>query len=147
MFLEQLSGPVTLEIPSDPSSLFLVRGVVEKLALRMGFNAAETGRMVLAVDEACTNVIRHAYGNRTCERIVLTFRADRDRLEILVRDFGPPADPQCFVPRDLGDVRPGGLGMHFIRSAMDEVEYVNQEGGGMLLKLIKYRTRKEVANQ
>ena len=103
--------------------------------------------MVLAVDEACSNVIRHAYGNRTDERILLTFHVDEDRLEICIRDFGPSSDARSFQARDLDDVRPGGLGIHFIRSAMDQVEYENQEGGGMILKLIKLRTRKEVANQ
>ena len=147
MPLQQFSGPVILDIPSDPAALFLVRGVVERLSERMGFAAEETGRMVLAVDEACTNVIRHAYGDRTNERIVLTFEATGEHLEILVRDFGPGADAGLFAARDLDDVRPGGLGMHFIRSAMDRVEYENQQGGGMLLRLIKLRMHTEVAKQ
>lgn len=144
MSLLQISGPVILDIPADPASLFLVRGVVERLTQRMDFPPEEVDRMVLAVDEACTNVIRHAYSNCPDERIVITFTALEDRLEILIRDFGAPADPADFKSRDLEAVRPGGLGIHFIRSAMDEVSYDVPADGGMVLRLLKYRSHKEV---
>ncbi len=143
MTLLQLSGPVILDVPTDPASLFLVRNLVERLTQRMDFPKDESDRVVLAVDEACTNVIRHAYRNRPDKRIVLTFEVLPDRLEIRIRDFGTPADPALFKSRSLDEVRPGGLGLHFIRSAMDEVAYDVQDGGGMLLKLLKYRTREE----
>ncbi len=144
MTLMQLSGPVVLDIPTDPASLFLVRGLVERLTQRMDFPKEEIDRIILAVDEACTNVIRHAYRNQPDKRIVLTFEVSADRLEIRIRDFGTACDPACFKSRSLNDVRPGGLGLHFIRSAMDEVVYDTPDGGGMLLKLLKYRTREEV---
>ncbi|ABK18132.1 ATP-binding protein [Syntrophobacter fumaroxidans] len=143
MSLLQLSGPVILDIPTDPASLFLVRGVVERLAQRMDYPPEDVNRMVLAVDEACTNVIRHAYANSPDKRIVITFTAHEDRLEIGIRDFGIPADPDGFAPRDLQEVKPGGLGLHFIRSAMDEITYDIPADGGMLLRLVKYRTHRE----
>ena len=93
--------------------------------------------------EACANVIRHAYEGRDTERIVLTFTIVPEGLEIRVRDFGPVSDPQTFKPRDLSEIRPGGLGLHFIRSAMDEIGYETPEGGGMLLRMTKYRPREE----
>lgn len=128
-----------LEIPSDPSALFLVRCLVERLAQRMAFGVEEVAQLILAVDEACTNAIRHAYGNRLGERIVLRFMVKEESLEIQVRDFGEAVDPSTIRPRELGDIRPGGLGTHFIRSAMDEVSYEAQEGGGTMLRLVKYR--------
>jgi anti-sigma regulatory factor (Ser/Thr protein kinase) len=107
---------------------------------RLGFADEEVGRMTLAVDEACANVIRHAYGNRQGERIVLTFIVHKDRFEIRVRDFGTPAEPEDLQPRDLKDIRPGGLGIHFIKSAMDEVNYDAPADGGGLLRMVKYRS-------
>jgi anti-sigma regulatory factor (Ser/Thr protein kinase) len=145
--LTEIKGPVILDIPSDPASLFLVRCLVERLSQRLGFPEKEVERMVLAVDEASTNVIRHAYGGRTDERILLTFMVGGDRLEIHVRDFGAPADPDSFQPRELEDLRPGGLGMHFIKSGMDEVDYRNHPEGGMLLRLVKFRVEKETVDR
>lgn len=137
--MSRIQGPVLLDIPSDPAALFLVRCVVERLAQRMAFGAEDVTQVTLAVDEACANTIRHAYKNRPGERIVLRFLIQEDRLEIHVRDFGESVDPRKIRPRELGEIRPGGLGTHFIRSAMDEVSYEAQEGGGTLLRLVKYR--------
>jgi len=137
----QLSGPVTLEIPADAAALFLVRGLVERFTARLGFAREEIDRMVLAVDEACTNIIRHAYHQEPGKRIMLTMEADEIRLELRIRDFGAPVpeDVHCLNCRDLNDVRPGGLGLHFIRSAMDEVCFEKPAEGGNVLRLIKRR--------
>jgi len=144
MAVPEMKSPVILDIPADPASLFLVRALTAKIAERLGFVQQDTDRVVLAVDEACTNVIRHAYEGLDQERIVITLNVSDECLEILVRDFGTPADPETFQPRDLSDIRPGGLGIHFMRRAMDKIEYTAPEGGGMLLKMTKYRP-KEVA--
>ena len=137
----EIQGPVILDIPADAATLFLVRAVAGKLSERLGFARPDTERMVLAVDEACSNVIRHAYKDRAHERMVITFVVSDERLEILVRDFGIPADPKTFQPRDLDDIRPGGLGIHFMRAAMDRIEYETPQGGGMLLKMTKFRPK------
>lgn len=164
-----LKGPVILDIPADPPAMFIVRAVVEKISSRIGFGTEETDKLVLAVDEACTNVIRHAYKNSSDERIVITFRVvsglalslenrgatgeggcdetgkSRDCFEIAIRDFGSGADPATFQGRDLNEIRPGGLGIHFIKSAADRVEYDTPPGGGMLLKLMKFMPGEEKA--
>ena len=143
MALEQFNGPVILEIPSDPASLFIVRALVSKLAERIGFVREQSDRLVLATDEACTNVIRHAYGGGQHERIILTFFVNLDYFEIDIRDFGPGADPASFQSRALEQIRPGGLGMHFIKAAFDKIDYDAPPDGGMLLKLIKFRPKQE----
>ncbi|MFP5212042.1 MAG: ATP-binding protein [Acidobacteriota bacterium] len=147
MDLQHIDGPVILDIPSDPACLFLVRGFVERLAGRMEFAREEVERMVLAVDEACTNVIRHAYKSRSGERLELRFEVTAERLEITIRDFGIPVDPKSFETRDLEEVRPGGLGLHFMKIAMDIVSYETPPEGGTLLRMIKYRNRKEAIAQ
>lgn len=139
------AGPVILEVPSDPAVMSAVRAVTDKISRAAGFNAEEGDKLVLAVDEACTNVIRHAYGNRRDGRIKITFTAGADRLEIEIRDFGTGADPATFRGRDFEEVRPGGLGMHFIKSAVDKMEYERPPGGGMVLKMVKFICRQEKA--
>ncbi|MHC1744377.1 MAG: ATP-binding protein [Syntrophobacteraceae bacterium] len=139
MSLPEFSGPITLELPSDPAVLFLLRGLVERIAERLGFERRDTERMVLAADEACANVIRHAYKGKVDERLIVTFVVKTETFEITIRDFGEPKDPEAFQPRDLSEVRPGGLGMHFIRCAVDEAHYEHPADGGTLLRLIKRR--------
>ena len=143
MSLLELKGPVMLDIPSDPAALFMVRALVSKLAERLEFSAEESQALVLAVDEACTNVIRHAYKNCIDQRIILSFIVNLECFEVQIRDFGLSADPSTFQSRKLDDVRPGGLGIHFIRSAVDSVEYKIQAEGGTLLKMIKFRPKRE----
>ncbi|MGC9194468.1 MAG: ATP-binding protein [Syntrophobacteraceae bacterium] len=136
-------GPVILELPSDPLLMSAVRGLTEKICNAAGIAGEQTDKLVLAVDEACTNVIRHAYGNRRDGRIKLSFLATADRLEIAVRDFGAGTDPAMFRGRDLSQIRPGGLGMHFIESAADNLEIVCLPGEGMVLKMVKFIRQQE----
>jgi anti-sigma regulatory factor (Ser/Thr protein kinase) len=138
MPLLQLNDPVIVEIPSDPAVLFLVRSLVERLGLRLDFTRQEVERMVLAVDEACTNVIRHAYQNRLRESIVVGFHVFADRLEVRIRHYGTPVDPKTLQLRDLTEVRPGGLGIHFIQQGVDGVFYEIPEEGGGLIRLVKH---------
>ncbi len=143
MALPSFKGPVILDIPAEPGAMFMVRALVGKISEKIGFETLEKDKLVLAVDEACTNVIRHAYGNSGDGRIVITFTLGPDCFEIMVRDFGSSADPATFKGRDLDQVRPGGLGIHFIKSAVDKVEYDTPAGGGMLLRLIKFMPGQE----
>lgn len=143
MSLKEIKGPVVLEIPSDPAALFLVRGLVKRLVARVGFDQETVDRLELAVDEACSNVIRHAYGNTCGGRIVVTLLACEDRVEFHIRDFAACSNPTEFKSRDLTEVRPGGLGIHFMRSAVDQLHYDTLPEGGTLLRMVKYRTRGE----
>ncbi|MHC1728617.1 MAG: ATP-binding protein [Syntrophobacteraceae bacterium] len=145
MSLSELKGPVILEIPADPASLFIVRALVGKISERIGFDVRESDKLVLAIDEACTNVIRYAYKNDSAGRLILTFTLSRSALEIQIRDFGSAADPSFFQSRDLNEIRPGGLGLHFIKSAMDKLEYECPPDGGMLLKMVKFRPKEEIS--
>ena len=134
----RFEGPVVLDVPADPAAMFIVRALVGKISEKIGFAADESDKLVLAVDEACTNVIRHAYGQSIHERIIVTLTLGPDYFEVMIRDFGSGADPSKFQGRDLDQVRPGGLGIHFIKSAVDKIEYDAPPGGGMLLKMTKF---------
>ena len=145
MAFTSFKGPVILDVPADPPAMFIVRTLVDKISSRIGFDDEETDKLVLAVDEACTNVIRHAYKNSTDKRIVITFTLSMGCFEIMIRDFGSGADPSTFQGRDLEKVRPGGLGIHFIKSAVDRIEYDTPPGGGMVLKMMKFMPGQEKA--
>lgn len=136
-------GPVILDVPAEPPAMFIVRALVGEISSKVGFGNEEADKLVLAVDEACTNVIRHAYKNRGDKRIVITFTLIPGCFEIMIRDFGGAADPSTFRGRDLDEIRPGGLGVHFIKSAVDEIEYDTPPGGGTVLKMIKFMPAQE----
>lgn len=93
----------------------------------------------MAVDEACTNIIRHCYEGRCDRPIELTCTLAEDRLVVTLRDEGVPFDPGQVPPRDLDEVRPGGLGLPLIRRIMDEVDYRPGAESGTELILTKYR--------
>jgi anti-sigma regulatory factor (Ser/Thr protein kinase) len=101
----------------------------------------EQRKVVLAVDEACANIIKHTYQGDQNQTIEILCKSDDGKLEIVLKDCGPPIDAGCLQTRDLEDVRPGGLGLHFIRSNMDEVCYGYEEGCGNVLRMVKHLRR------
>ena len=127
-----------MTVPARAASLKMVRRAVDQAAEACGFNKEQCQDLVLAVDEACQNVIRHAYGEMQDGDMVLDIRRDAGTFVILIRDFAPPVDVEQIKPRNLDDVRPGGLGVHFIREVMDDVEHLPPpDGQGNLLRLKK----------
>ena len=133
-----------IKLLSDPKWLYVVRGAVERLAETVGFPAADCRSVVRAVDEALTNVMRHCYCGRLDQPIELSFRqlgshskAGKKGLEILLCDRGPAVDKSKLHPQTSSELRPGGLGLQFIREAMDSVGY-RRVGHANLLRLVKY---------
>ena len=134
-----------MELPSNPDRLCVVRNALEELAKMLGFPEAECRAVVLAVDEALTNIIRHAYQGKADQPIEISFRrlqapqdgARRPALEILFEDRGVRVDTKKLCGRDLEDVRPGGLGLHFIKESMDAVEFRRLWGRNQL-RLVKF---------
>jgi sigma-B regulation protein RsbU (phosphoserine phosphatase) len=127
-----------LSLPARAQSLILVRRAVEASAHLSGFSKEQTQDIVLAVDEACQNVVRHAYAGDLDGDMVVEMRRENGDYLILIRDFALPVDESKVKPRDLNDVRPGGLGVHFIREVMDGMDYLSPpDGQGNLLRLKK----------
>jgi serine/threonine-protein kinase RsbW len=134
-----------MELRSDPALLCVVRGAMEPLTEAFGFSAAECRSVTRAVDEALTNIIRHAYHGQVdrpievlCGRVQPRGEKERgEGLEILLSDEGPEVDPSKLRGRRLDEIKPGGLGLHFIRQSMDVVEF-KRENGKNQLRLIKY---------
>jgi|SRR5579871_2738348 len=129
-------GVLELRFKSHPRLLHIVRSVVGQAAAMRGFAEEETQFIILAVDEACTNVIRHAYQGRTDGEMSICVREIQDGIEFLLRDEGTPADCSCWPKRSLDEVRPGGLGLPLIQAVMDCMEY-RCTGGYNELRLAK----------
>ncbi len=134
------SDTVSLTIPSHSKYLGLVRKVIQQVSQEGGFSEDEGRKLTLAVDEACSNVIKYSYEHDPTKTIVLTLANSEERLEIRIQDFGKCPDLEAIKPRDLDEVKPGGLGTHFIQSIMDEVTYDTSPGVGCILHLVKYKS-------
>jgi len=129
---------LSLTVPSRADRLKLVRNAVKETANFCGCDKDVSRDIVLAVDEACQNIIRHAYGGSPNGEIEVKISRHEDELTILLRDYAETIDVSKVRPRDLDDVKPGGLGTHFIREVMDEVEFMPPPvDGGNLLRMMK----------
>lgn len=133
-----------LELFSDPQLLCVVRGALERLTEVFGFSPPDRRSVTRAVDEALTNIMRHCYNGRTdqpiqvyCRRVRAHDSQSAQGLEILLCDQGPAVDPSKLRGRRLDEIKPGGLGLHFIRQSMDTVEY-RREGNTNQFRLVKY---------
>jgi serine/threonine-protein kinase RsbW len=123
--MQSVNGPLKFEmrLTSDPRILPVVRSTVAQLAEALGFEEAQCRSITLAVDEALSNVIRHAYKNECNHMIELDCQAQADCLEFTFIDRGEPADPGRICAQPLDKVALGGRGTHLIRQIMDEVSY------------------------
>lgn len=129
---------ISFAIPSHPMFLQVVRAMMEKVAEMLDLPEETAGHLVLAVDEASSNVIKHAYGNDPDGRIEFQVELNRRRLDITITDYGKPCDVRRMKPRDLDDIRPGGLGVYIIGHVMDKVEYACGQNGRNCIKLTKH---------
>ena len=129
---------IDLRFPARADRMVLVRPTVRAAARQCGFDATAAQDIVLAVAEACQNIILHAYAGSETGEIVLGLLRRGDGIVVRVIDFAPPVDPDTVKPRDLDDVRPGGLGTHFLRELMDTAEFLRAPDGiGNLLQMTK----------
>jgi anti-sigma regulatory factor (Ser/Thr protein kinase) len=131
---------ISLSVPSHSKYLNLIRKVADCIVMGMGFSEKECTRTILALDEACSNIIRHSCGEDPNIKIDLTFCVKDDRLDIRIRDYGDcgtgfhPEEVPC---KDTGEVKPGGFGLGLIKSIMDCVEFTPCTENGNVLKMSK----------
>jgi len=120
---------VKLHLPAIPERLCLVRVLVKRAAELAGCDAELSEKLVIAVNEACMNVIEHAYKGDDSGEIILEIHNNGSSLFFRLLDHADPIDLDSVKPRNLEDLRPGGLGTHFIREIMDECHMGHLEGG------------------
>ncbi len=132
--------PVELTIPSDARWLTVVRLAVSGVASRLGASYEDVDDIKVAVSEACTNAIDHAFGDEECGRgtISIRFHPGDGEVRIDVEDQGCGFDPsKAEVVDDADPEKRGGLGLFLIQKLMDETEVVSRPGGGTLVTMVK----------
>jgi len=120
---------IRLEFPSRADRLKILRCTIQCAAEMLGCRADTTNKIVIAVNEACMNIIQHAYEGDPLGQICVEITKAGDQLRFELTDTGKPIDPTRIRPRDLEDIRPGGLGVHLISEIMDSVEYLRSSNG------------------
>ena len=119
--------PLILQVPSRTEFLALVRDVTRGWAGVAGFEKTDAEQIALAVDEAVTNVIEHAYGGARDKVVELRYEDRGADLQVDVVDNGLTVDPRSLPRVDLeryaSEGRKGGLGVHLMGRIMDSVTF------------------------
>lgn len=138
-----------LTVASATENLEVVRDFIRRLATRADFSVEQSEQIELAVDEACTNVIKHAYKFNPRRLMHVIVFVDDEKMEIQVEDKGPGFDFEKLEPpqiaKRISGAKPGGLGIHIMKKVMDKVEFSINPGKRNRVTLIKYRNRQNVS--
>jgi len=131
-----------LKIPSITENLQMIREFVLKIAAKAGFNEETQEQIALAVDEACTNVIKHAHHHDARRLMDIQIRTDANKMKITITDKGRGFDITKLKDPDIEkfikESRHGGLGIYLIKTLMDEVDYEFKPGVKNQVQLTKY---------
>jgi anti-sigma regulatory factor (Ser/Thr protein kinase) len=134
---------VQMRIISQPQYLCVIRSVINVIGGKCGLSSTETDHVVLAVDEAVTNVIRHGYKDATDQFVDIGICPLNDEagqgIEIVINDLCENVQIEQIQKRDLSELSPGGLGIHILYRIMDHVHYgQRQDKPGICLTMKKY---------
>ena len=134
---------IHLQILSRPELLAPVRALVNTMAAHEGLDDLAACHLILAMDEALTNVIRHGYDGDPNGRIWIAISTLEEGagIRVVIEDRARTVDPDALQSRDLEDIRPGGLGMHLMRTLVDLFEHLPRADGGMRVVLEKRAIR------
>ena len=132
-------GPtVRLTIPAKPEYITLVRLALSGLSRLRPLNEETLGDLKLAVTEACSNSVRHGYGDAGEGTVEILYELHPDKLVVEVADDGPGFDAQGERP-DGENLEEGGLGIAIIRALSDEFEAGERSNGrGSRLRFVKF---------
>ena len=128
------------ELNASSEVLSPFRKELRQILNQAGWEKKTTEEILLAVDEALTNVIRHAYGGNP-GKMAVSVSTTENKIEIVLEDRGKKFDPTQVPSPELPRHKPGGLGVHFIRTIMDQMIYDDQDPTGNRLCLIKHKTK------
>ena len=136
-----------LEVCSDPRLLGVVRGVLRSWMEVFDLVKDRRDEVVLAVDEAVANAMRHAYEGRRDQSVDLVLSSSDDSIEITVSDQGLPCPAECVDRRPMArpephELRPGGLGVRLIHQVFDDVLFCAGEDRGNCVTMRMRRTEK-----
>jgi serine/threonine-protein kinase RsbW len=130
------------KLSASTENLSLVRNFVSSQAKKHGFTEGQINDIRLAVDEACTNVIKHAYSYDDTKDFNIDLNFNRNGVSIEIIDFGIGFDPTKYEVPNLQErikqKKRGGVGIFLIQSLMDELSY-DSDGDKNVIRMIKYR--------
>lgn len=131
----------TLTFPGSYSSLVKISEFVTQAAKQLDFSDFDLYKIETAVDEACSNIIEHAYGQENLGDIEISVKVNPENLTITLTDFGKPFDPKYVkepnLSSNLADRDNHGLGIYMMKQWMDIVEF-DSENDRNVLTLIKF---------
>ena len=121
-----------LTVKSRTENLSQIRDFVNNAALEAGVDNAVTENIILAVDEACTNIIKHAYKQFPDGDIIIKIKSTANTFVVSIIDYGDTFEPDKIPEPDLQKYyrqkRVGGLGIYLMRTLMDDVKYLSVQG-------------------
>ncbi|MDZ7288323.1 MAG: ATP-binding protein [candidate division KSB1 bacterium] len=140
--LPQVKKKYQLRIPSQTDNLELIREFVARVARKVGFKDDDVSKIELAVDEACANVIKHAYKRDDKKPIDIVIQIDYRKFTVIITDHGCGFDPKKIKTPDmkeyLAEMRVGGLGIYLMRTLMDEIDFDIKPGKRNQVIMSKY---------
>ncbi len=132
-----------LTVPGRFEQLARIAEFVTQAARDAGLSDDDVFHVEMAVDEACSNVIEHAYAERAGDIELTCSSPETGRLEIVIHDEGAPFDPDSVPSPKIGNefnldaLQEGGLGLYFMRKLMDDVRFEFRPGQGNTLFMVK----------
>jgi len=137
----------SLHVPSSTENLSMIRDFVKSIGTQSGMGDMDVAKLEMAVDEACSNVMEHAYNSDSTKEVSIRATVDENSVQIEVIDTGKGFDPAAVEQLKLEELvsakRTGGLGMRLMKSFMDEVHYEMLPGVKNELRMVKRLTRRE----
>jgi serine/threonine-protein kinase RsbW len=128
---------VRLTIPAKAEYITLGRLALTAIARVRPFSDETLSDLKLALTEACTNSVRHAYEEGRTGVVEILYQLEPDRLVVEIADDGAGFKPDEIAAGGNGDLSEGGLGIAIIRAVADEVEIGERETGGSRLRFVK----------
>jgi anti-sigma regulatory factor (Ser/Thr protein kinase) len=139
---EAKDNQLELEVKARLESLAVIDDFITESVMQWGIKEDEELQIRLAVNEACTNIIQYAYSGGSDESIVILFSMPGRDLEIEIRDWGKPFDPEAIPQPDttsgLFERKVGGMGIFLMKNMMNDVKYVFHAGKYNELRMIKH---------
>jgi serine/threonine-protein kinase RsbW len=142
-----MAKKISKTVLSRTDHLLEVRDFVSDAARQFGFSEEDVANIVLAVDEACTNIIKHAYQYAPDKEISIAIHRNNGTFEVKIKDSGKSFNPDALrapdLKRNLSHHRRGGLGVYLMRKLMDRVEYNFADESNNEVSLVKYLAKKQ----
>jgi len=120
---------ISKESKACPNELCGIRKDVAEACEQLGFSDGDTNAVVLAIDEACTNIIRYAYKDCKDGTILMEIFSNQNQAIFRLHDQAPKVPKDCIEMKNSDPLKPGGLGVMLIRSVMDYVAFVDTDNG------------------